>query len=305
MTVLQICRYNVRVDETRLLIAMKKLFPLILILALFGGCAAADDVISAFTRQKVEEFVTFRITLKSAKDEVAYQTIDALKESALAELPSHAVDFEQEKCLLESLYFVEYYEHALNSTGNQKELRAEMKRLMKQNFACLDSRKKNQICDWMYQLSGDVTAYYMTRSVPATLFYGMRVKGFYEKALGVNEKRSISHVCLGNWCFYAPGIAGGGKARAKRHFEDALACAEIDGEKYLAYIGMSQIQYECKNKDAAKEYLEKAVALGLGRKDLDRIARCNEKGYSYFQYLRNRSGIDEEMAEDEKDEDDR
>ena len=283
----------------------ERIFSLVLIFSLFGGTLSAEDVISDFTRQKVEDFVTYRVTLKSASDDLAFSTIKNLKEEALKELPEHAKDFEQEKCLLESLYFAEYYEHALNSAGNQKELRNEMKRLMKNNFACIDARKENQVCEWMYQLSGDVTAYYMTRSVAATFLYGMKVKGFYEKAVLANKERAISHVCLGNWCFYAPALFGGGKSKAKKHFENAEKCVKIDGEKYLVYIAMSQINFENKKYDLSKEYLEKAVELGLGKKDLDLIARCNKKGISYFQYLRNRSGVDEEMAEDEKDEDDK
>ena len=176
---------------------------------------------------------------------------------------------------------------------------------MKKNVACIDSHKKKPVSEWLYQFTGDVTSYYMTRSVPATLLYGFKVKGYYEKSLEINKKRATSLVCLGNWCFYAPGIAGGGKKKAKNYFEKADSVAEIPGEKYLAYIGLSQIYFENKKKDKAEEYLEKAVELDLGRKDLDLIARCNKKGYSYFQYLRNRSGIDEEMTEDEKDDEDK
>lgn len=271
----------------------------------FSGILFAENVVSDYTLQKVEDFVSYRVVLKSEKDEFAYKTIQKLKEDALSELPKHAIDFEQEECILESLYLTEFYEHSLTASGNQKELRTQMKIQMKKNMACIEKRTQSQISDWLYQFTADVTSYYMTRSVAATFFYGLRVKGYYEKALEVNKKRASSYVCLGNWCFYAPVLFGGGKKKALKHFENALACAELGGEKYLAYISMSQINYENENKEAAKEYLEKAIALGLGRKDLDLIARCNEKGYSYFQYLRNRSGIDEEMAEDEKDEEDK
>ena len=278
-----------------------------IIVALVFSCSmlSAEDVISEYTRQKVEDFVTYRVTLKSEDHEIASKKIDAMKNEALAELPAHAKDFEQEQCLLESLYFAEYYEHALNADGNQKELRAEMKRIMKNDFACIDARKKEQVCDWMYELTADVTAYYMTRSIAATLMYGMKTKELFEKAVFVNPKRASSYVSLGNWCFYAPSLLGGGKAKAQKNFDKAESCAVIPGEKYLVYIAQSQINFENKKTDAAKEYLEKAIALDLGRKDLDLIARCNKKGISYFEYLRNRSGIDEEMAEDEKDDEDK
>ena len=262
-------------------------------------------MISDYTIGRVEHFVTFRVTLKSMDDELAYRTILNLKDEALAELPKHAIDFEQEECILETLYLLEYYEHALSSSGNQKELRAQVKNQMKKNMECLENREEGKISDWLYQFTGDITSYYMTRSVAATFFYGLKVKNYYEKAIDVNPKRASSHVCLGNWRFYAPFLFGGGKGRARRHYDDALDCAEIPGEKYMAYIVSSQIRFEKDEKDEAEEFLQKARDLGLGTKDLDLIEKCNKKGYSYFQYLRNRSGIDEEMAEDEKDEEDK
>ncbi len=283
----------------------KRLFFLSIFFFLSCAFIFAENIISDFTRQKVEEFVTYRVTLKSEDHDVAYKKIDELKKQTLAELPNYAKDFEQEQCLLESLYFAEYYEHALNADGNQKELRAEVKRLMKNNFACINARNKNDVCDWLYLLTGDVTAYYMTRSLAATFLYGMKVRDCYEKAAEVNPERASAYVSMGNWCFYAPAFFGGGKARAQKNFDIAEKCVVIPGEKYLVYIAQSQLNFENKKTAVANEYLEKAIALGLGRKDLDLIAKCNKKGISYFEYLRNRSGVDEEMSEDEKDEDDK
>lgn len=283
----------------------KRLFCFSIICCLCCAFLSAENVISDYTLQKVEDFVTYRVKLKSEDHDVAYKKIDELKKKTLAELPAYAKDFEQEKCILESLYFAEYYEHALNADGNQKELRAEMKRIMKNDLTCIDARKKNQVCDWMYELTADVTAYYMTRSLAATLLYGMKVKDFFEKSIEVNPKRASSYVSLGNWCFYAPAIVGGGKAKAQKNFDTAEKCVVIPGEKYLVYIAQSQLNYENDNKAAAQKYLDKAIALDLGRKDLDLIIKCNQKGISYFKYLRNRSGVDEEMPEDEKDEDDK
>ncbi len=283
----------------------KRVFCLTVFFLSFCWIISAEELISDYTRQKVEDFVTYRVTLKSEDHEVAYKKIDDLKKETLAELAAYAKDFEQEKCLLESLYFAEYYEHALNADGNQKELRAEIKRLMKNNFACIEARNKEDVCDWLYLITGDVTAYFMTRSLAATIFYGIKVKDFYEKAAEKNPSRASAYVSLGNWCFYAPAFLGGGKARSQKNFDIAEKCAVIPGEKYLVYIAQSQLNFENKKTDIAKDYLDKAIALGLGRKDLDLIARCNKKGISYFQYLRNRSGVDEEMAEDEKDEEDK
>lgn len=279
----------------------------VLVLALLCAVRAVlwpESPISSFTEERVEEFVTYRVALKSEDVGHALERMTELRDSVIAELPQHARDLEQETCILETMYFMEMYERLLSSSGNQKELRARMKSLMQRNVKCIESRK-NAVSEWLYLFTGDATAYYMTRSVAATFLYGLRVKGFYESAIKANGRRAAAYVSLGNWCFYAPALFGGGKKKAGRCFDDALECAEIPGERYLAYIAVSQLGFERKRKDLAAEYLERALALDLGRRDLDLIARCNEKGYSYFQYLRDRSGIDEKMAEDEKDDDDK
>ena len=97
----------------------KRLFLFLIICYLCCTFLSAENVISDYTLQKVEDFVTYRVTLKSEEHEVAYKKIDELKKETLAELPAYAKDFDQEKCLLESLYYAEYYEHALNADGNQ------------------------------------------------------------------------------------------------------------------------------------------------------------------------------------------
>ena len=283
----------------------KRFFSFILIFSFFCGFLSANDAISSYTRQKAEDFVTLRVSLKDEPYETAVKKISDLRDEAIAGLPSHAVDFEQEQCILETLYFTEIYEHSLVSVGNQKELRKKMKELMKRAVKCIDSRKKGQVSDWIFLLAGDATSYYMTRSVTATFMYGFRVKKYYEKALEINPNRASARVNLGNWLFYAPQLAGGGKTKAQTQYNIASVSASIPGEKYMAYIGVSQINYENKKFDVAKEYLQKAFDLNLGHSELDIIKKCNSKGYSNFQYLRNRSGIDEEMAEDEKDDDDR
>ena len=281
------------------------MFSFVLIFSLFCAFLSAEPVISDYTRQKIEDFVTLRVSFKDEKYESAIKKIEELKTEALAGLSEHAIDLEQEECILESLYFTEIYEHSLSSVGNKKELRTKMKNQMKRNVKCIDERKKDRLSEWLYLLTGDVTSYYMTRSVTATFLYGMRVKKYYEKVLEINPNRPSARVNLGNWLFYAPVVVGGGKEKAKTQYNIAAVSAVIPGEKYMAYIGVSQINYESKNFAVAKEYLQKAADLNLGRSELDTIARCNAKGYSNFQYLRNRSGIDEEMAENEKDEDDK
>ena len=136
---------------------MKKLL-LCLLFLLFAGFVFASDggVISDYTRQKIDEFVTERIKLKSADEETALNSIEQIKNETLSHLKENALDYEQEECILQSIYFTEFYEHALDSKGNQKNLRDKMKKQMERNIKLMEKRSQNKISAWMYLVTGDV-----------------------------------------------------------------------------------------------------------------------------------------------------
>lgn len=280
---------------------MKKL--LFVLISFCFSHVFASQVISDFTEQKLLDFTTLKIQLKSVDDKEALAQIEDLRKSTLEELPSKAIDFEQERTLLESTYFMESYEHLI-TPENRAELRKIMKNHMNENIACMNARKENKISPWLYVVTGDVTAYYMTRSIPATLMYGLKIKSWYEK--GAEGKNGVSgaSMSLGNWLFYAPPPFGG-KKKALENYEKAVKQAKTPGELYLAYEFLSQLYFEMKNSKKTAEYLQKAYDLNLGTKELDKVKKCNEAGYSLYQYNRNRAGIDEKIPEDEMEEDDK
>lgn len=285
----------------RIVFKMKKI--LFLLVSICFSQLFASQAISDFTEQKLLDFTTLKIQLKSVDDKEALAQIEDLRKSTLAELPSHAIDFEQEKKLLESTYFMESYEHLI-TTENRAELRKIMKNHMNENIDCINARKENNISPWLYVVTGDVTAYYMTRSIPATLMYGLKIKSWYEKgAEGINGISGAS-MSLGNWLFYAPPPFGG-KKKALESYEKAVQQAKTPGELYLAYEFLSQLYFEMKNSKKSAEYLQKAYDLNLGAKELNKVKKCNESGYSLYQYNRNRAGIDEKIPEDEMEEDDK
>ncbi len=264
----------------------------------------ANAQISLFTEEKIKDFLTVRIELKSAKDDEALKRIDEIEKEVFAELEKNAVDFEQERLILESFYFMEKYEHALNPNENRDLLRREMKTLMKKCFDCLDSRGE-EASKWLYNVCGDVTSYYMTRSVKATFFYGLKVKTMYEKAVLLDATLPTANVSLGNWFFYAPRIFGGGKDKARDCYCAALKGSTTEGEKYIAYQALSQLYFEENNMSLCAFNFDKARSLNIGEKELDLMKRCNDAGYSLFQYRRNRAGIDEKIPEEYKDAEDK
>ncbi|MBR1714555.1 MAG: hypothetical protein IJ717_06405 [Treponema sp.] len=270
-----------------------------------GGIFA--DSISSFTRQKVLDFMTERVKLKDESVDAAVKGIEEIQKATMAELEENSLDYEQEKCILESLYFMEIYERSVTDE-NRKEMREKMRKLMERNFKCIDSRDEGKISEWLYQVCGDVTSYYMTRSIAATFHYGMKVKSMYESAVKINPVMPQGNVSLGNWYFFAPGIFGGSNKKAERCYKNAVKGAEqsgVPGEKFIAYEYLSQLYFEEEKDSLYKEMFSKFKSLGIGVREVGIAENCNANGYSFYQYMRNKSAIDKELPESEKDEADK
>lgn len=281
----------------------KKIILFLFLIPLLSVSAWTAECISDYTNQAVYDFMTMRVLLKSEADDKAVAAFKSKREELLKNLPAHAIDLEQEQCIIESMCFMEIYEHSL-SEESRAQLRKSMKAVMDRNIECLNSRPEEKISSWLYLVSGDVTAYYMTRSVAATFLYGFKIKNWYEKGAVKDGGNTGSCVSLGNWLFYAP-VPFGSNKRAESLYKKAIQVAKSGGEFYQAYEYLSQLYFEQKKYDLAGFYLQKAYELNLGTKELDLIKTCNKAGYSLFQYYRNRSGIDLEIPENEKEDADR
>lgn len=262
----------------------------------------AEGEISDFCREKIDEFVTLRVELKSSDDITALEAIKKTEAEAMAVLPLEAVDFEQEKQILSNLYFMETYARTL-TRENRAELRRTMKKQMNDCFEVMEKRSEEQLDKWFYVSMADVTSYYMTRSIAATFYWGFKVKDWHKKALKKDEFMASANACLANWNFYAPAPIGSNK-KARKLYENGIKGARTPGEKYMVYTYFSQFLYELDEKDEAEKYLELAYGLNLGTKELDFMKKCNEEGISFLQYMRNSSGIDEELPESEKEAED-
>lgn len=272
------------------------------VLFLLSALVFAQNEISDFCREKIDEFVTLRVELKSSDVITALETIKKTETQAMAGLSKAAKDFEQEKQILSNLYFMETYDRTL-TRENRAELRKAMKRQMNDCFAVMEKRREEQLDKWFYVSMADVTSYYMTRSLAATFYWGFKVKDWHKKALKKDEFMASANACLANWNFYAPAPLGSNK-KARQLYENGLKGAKTPGEKYMVYTYYSQFLYELDEKEESKRYLELAYDLNLGTKELDFMKKCNEEGISFLQYMRNSSGIDEEMPESEKEAED-
>ncbi len=255
---------------------------------------AQKAAISDYTENLVNDFITERVVLKSEDDFKAVSIIKKMMEDSILHLKENAIDYEQEKAILEGMYFMEIYVHSLPLVSDTTQLVSELKRLMDKIASVVSARDPKNLSKWSYIFAGDLTSFYMTRSLQATLFYGLKVKDFYEKALKIDNFCTDTNISLGNWTFYAP-IVFGGKSKSEEYFLKAIKGAVSDGEKFIAYEYISQLYFEKKDYKKSSEYMALARSLKIGTKELDLIENCNKLGYSYYQYMRNASGIDEEI----------
>lgn len=274
---------------------MKRFFNSIIILSIlicFNGYLSAETkTISDYTNSKVVEFITTRVILKSEEDMKARTTIENMKKEAFLHLRENAIDYEQEARILEGMYFMEIYMHSIGNEANPHALIMKMKEQMDLNTALLNRLPASKVNKWLYVFTGDITSFYMTRSIQATLLYGLKVKSYYEKALQIDPLMTSANISLGNWLFYAPPIFGGRK-KSKEYFLKGIEGAKAPGDFFIAYEYLSQVYYEEKNMADANKYMDLCRALNIGTKELDLISKCNSLGYSYYQYMRNASGID-------------
>lgn len=290
--------------KNRLLAAVFLFFVPIHFFSAEYNTADFDQCVSSYTSQKIDEFLTFRVQLRSGERDFALKRIYDMRRETLELLEVNAVDFEQERLILESMYFIEVYEHELTDE-NRVTLRRQMKMLMQDSLSLMENRTEAQLSKWMYMFAGDVMAYYVTRSVAATMLYGYRLKALYEKAIALDPSFTSANVSLGNWFFYTPVIFGGGKKKAEACYKAALAGARTPGEQYLSYLFLSQFYFTAENEKLSRDYFDAAEKCNLGTKQLEFVKKCNRNGISLFQYNRNRAGIDRELSEAEKEPEDR
>ncbi len=267
------------------------------------------DIISEYSEARLLDFMNLHMQITAEKTNAsALACISKFKEETDAVLKNYAVDFEQEQAIYETFYVMEEYHYLDIPYKENKDYRSRLKAQMKLNESIIKNREEtseNSVSKWMYLCTGDIMSAYMTRSVPATLHYGFKVKKFYERALEISPTFTNANVNIGNWLYYAPRIAGGGMSKAEKRYKFALDGARNNGERYYALLHLSQYYYSNGNKNDAQKYLDEASNLISDGKEVAIIKKLNQNGMHLFQYYRNQAGIDEKMKESDMDEDDK
>lgn len=280
---------------------IKRLF-MFLVFLFINVFLFADEILSDYTQSKLDEFLDIRVEYKKSEEPETLQKIIEAQDNCLKNLKENAKDYEQEYLILRGFYFMEIYDHSVNDE-NKAELRKIMGEIMNQGFNCINKRSEDKISKWLYIVIGDVTCYYMTDSFTAVIHYGFKVKKMFEKAIKIDPYSIDANVSLAGWYFFAPRIFGGSNSKAEKLYKKAVEGAEktnIKGEKFVGYEYLSQFYFEKKKQKLCDEYLAKAEALNIGVYEINLIKKCNKAGYSLLKYMRNKTGIDEKLSEEEK-----
>ncbi len=241
--------------------------------------------ISEKAENYIDSFMNFRVELTQFKD----------KSFAAEELEKYRIqnaytDFsEQEKLIIDSFYLLEKYNYIWENKENDKYLQNALLSQMDENFKFISENKGN-VNEWLYVITADTISCYMSYSpVSGAIKYGTKVKEFYEECLKLDAENSYCLTHIGQWYFWAPGIAGGSGKKALYYFEKGLNAAKNNAEKFYALIFLSQFLYENKDKSDAQNYLDSAKALFPKSVYLNEIQEYNNKGYSLFSYSKKKA----------------
>ena len=129
---------------------------------------------------------------------------------------------------------------------------------------------------------------------------GLKEKKEYAIALAAQPEHAFGNMLSGYWYYYAPGIGGGSKKKARLFFANALEYAANDYERFYGNINLSQMNFEDKKKEEAARLLDEAEKILPGTRHVAFIRKINEMGYSAFDYNQNstRKKLDERLAEE-------
>lgn len=253
------------------------------------------DKISDYTAEKIAMILKPYVIMGLEEEtEGPLQKISALEKELIPRLQQIAVDYEQEKLILESLYLMERRHYEYNSETKSPELNDLFKEQFKKNERWLSAHENQPVNKWMLLFTGDLTSCYMVQSIAATISYGMHVRRLYERALEEDPEFSLAYVNLGLWRQYAPMIFGGGEEKAFEEYSKAFDCAKTNSEKYISSIYISQYWFEKGNEKKCVDYLKIAEDAFPQGKEIPLIRKMNGQGISLFVYNRNQSGVDDD-----------
>lgn len=272
---------------------MKNCFLIVFAFACQVSTFAAKSM-SSFTMQKYQDFTECRVQASKSSDYNAIlKKYSDFESEVQAQLPTRAIDLEQEKLFWESCVRLAKFDYVFNVSSDIKQERLLMKDQMNRNEKFISAhRKKDGVAPLFYMITADTTSCYMSFSVASSMFHGMRVKKLYQTAVEEGTNMWAANLGLAQWMYYAPGIFGGGTKKAEKYFLDAIKASQTDFEKFYTYSYYAQFLFESGKKEESSSYMKMAEAICPGSNYIARLKKLNAAGIGLFKYNRDHSGVD-------------
>lgn len=235
--------------------------------------------ISEHTEETINEFMMLRMNLSLCENpNEALDKINSFeKEHSLTDCTA------EEIIILENFYELERYNYLQKIENDAPETVQKMKMQLDKNIKWMNENKNSVSDKWLLTTFGDLISVSMSFDpIKMALKYGLSVKKLYEQAIEQDATFSYALLNLAQWYYYAPGISGGSKIKAKSLFETSLKNAKNDAERYFAKIFLSQVAFDEKNKDLAEKLLAEADSYVPGGAYVSEIREINKSGISLF-----------------------
>lgn len=275
---------------------MKKNIILFLISFFAVELIFSQNRISSDAESMINSFFDLRMRLGSFEENDTENIILQI-ENFENENKQNIKDFTiEEQLIIENFIINEKYNYLYQIKGQAKIqheiLGTQLKKL--EDYRNLkETEKETTLSEYFYCTMADVMSCFMGYSVGDVLKYGTKVKPLYEKALEINPKFSYALSNIGQWYYYAPAIAGGSKKKALNYFTLSSQNAKTDSQKYFANIFYSQLLFEEKEYEKSSKLLEQILQISPKSKYLQKIKNLNENKKSLYDYLREKSSLDD------------
>ena len=259
--------------------------------------ASAGEFTSA-EKKAVEDILAFRLSLRSYDtDDQAIAAVQKYRKEEAKKIA--ALGEEAQIVCLNMLATAEYnvfYAKNMHAPEMEGILRPQYERLT----AYAAKHPLSEQNPWFTLTSADITNSMMQfLKQKEAINLGLQEKKDYADVLKKAPKMAFAHMLSGYWYYYAPGIGGGSKKKARQFFSDAHKYAANDYERYYGAINLSQIHFEDKNKEEAARLLDEAEKILPKTRYIAFIKKINTLGYSVFDYNQNstREKLDEKLKE--------
>ena len=267
---------------------------------LFIASVALAAAIPSLTKTEIETIE------KIIDDRTAFTCYS--NEEALAKAQKYLADVnakaqkngysEQAMLIIDNMMATQIHSHMYEIDPKDKKIKEMLLPKIERDIKWIDDHKKDSgIIAYIYYTTAEIISCGLSfMSLSEILSYGLKIYDFFAKAIELNPSLALAYSGLGQWYYHAPAISGGSTKKAYANFELAYQNATLKGEKFMANMYMSQMCFDQKKYDKAKEYLAAAEAIQPGTRLIKYVKKLNEAGYTYFYYTTNREKVEKKIG---------